>query len=672
MQKIRIDFDNPGLPQHISAVENDSQSRFFQAVLYENGKAYTAPAGASYSIMYRGFGPQNQGWYDTINDGAGKRAACKASGNVVTCEIARQALQVPGHVSIVLCVTTGKGYMLKSWPIECDCKNDRYDSTAEIESFFYITQVSNADWTQAIQAAEELKNTIDPTLSLSGKAADAKAAGDALKEETERAKEAENQIKEEIDPLFVKSRNLLNLTAITPNTWISNESGNINKYDGYSSTDYIPIGGLSTLFFVCISNGIYKDVGNNFGAYYDAEKHYISGFAGVQLGIAISPNAKYVRVSNKSKNFDENVKPIISSIDIWNPKPTTVEEYEIYGEQHFDDSENTLPNVYKKINELETNSYTIPSYYIEHLQKKELQIRNNYEKCGEHGDSFVFITDYHDTSNSGNSANLIYHIMDNSPVGFVCLNGDLINDKTTKDLGRQSMINVIQKFCYLPTDKFFVTVGNHEFNNAGNNESYRDRQLSISEVYSIINKKSETFIRDVDGYDYYVDNKAQKIRYYFIGSTIGSNPYSGATKWIAESLTGIKNGYSAIIFSHIGLNSSANDWESSFDKIVAILEAYKNHTAYMLDGKNYDFSSKEGDVIGIFSGHMHLDGAITTTAGIPFIATTCDAYREEFGKLIRENGTITEQAFDVVQIDRINRKIYMTRIGAGNDRDFSY
>lgn len=198
MQKIRIDFDNPGLQQHISAVENDSQSRFFQAMLYENGKAYTAPEGATYSIMYRGFGPQNQGWYDTINDGAGKRAACAVSGNVVTCEIARQALQVPGHVSIVLCVTTGKGYMLKSWPIECDCKNDRYDSTTEIESFFYVTSVSNASWMQAIQAVEELKNTIDPTLSLSGKAADAKATGDVLKEETERAKGVESQLKEDI------------------------------------------------------------------------------------------------------------------------------------------------------------------------------------------------------------------------------------------------------------------------------------------------------------------------------------------------------------------------------------------------------------------------------------------------------------------------------------------
>lgn len=201
MQKIRIDFDNPGLPQHISAVENDSQSRFFQATLYENGKAYIAPEGAAYSIMYRGFGPQNEGWYDTINDGAGKRAACAVSGNVVTCEIARQVLQVPGHVSIVLCVTTGKGYMIKSWPIECDCKNDRYDSTVVIQSFFYITQVSNADWARAIQALEELKNTIDPTLSLSGKAADAAKVGEAINAESERAKGVESQLKEEIAEL---------------------------------------------------------------------------------------------------------------------------------------------------------------------------------------------------------------------------------------------------------------------------------------------------------------------------------------------------------------------------------------------------------------------------------------------------------------------------------------
>ena len=177
MQTIKIDFDNPGLPQRLDVVENDAQSRFFKAVLYKDGKAYAAPSGATYSIMYRGFGPQNEGWYDTINDGAGKRASCSVSGNVVTCEIARQALRVPGHVSVMLCVTGGNGYMLHGWPIDCNCRNDNYTGGTSVESFFYITQVTNADWTSAIQAWEELKNMIDPTLSLSGKAADSKVVG---------------------------------------------------------------------------------------------------------------------------------------------------------------------------------------------------------------------------------------------------------------------------------------------------------------------------------------------------------------------------------------------------------------------------------------------------------------------------------------------------------------
>lgn len=192
MREIKIDFDNPGLPQRLDVVENDAQSRFFKAVLYKDGKAYTAPSGATYSIMYRGFGPQNEGWYDTINDGAGKRAACSVSGNVVTCEIARQALRVPGHVSVVLCVTGSNGYMLHGWPIDCNCRNDSYTNGTSVESFFYITQVTNADWTSAIQTWEELKNMIDPTLSVSGKAADAAKVGEAVADEINRAKEAEN------------------------------------------------------------------------------------------------------------------------------------------------------------------------------------------------------------------------------------------------------------------------------------------------------------------------------------------------------------------------------------------------------------------------------------------------------------------------------------------------
>ena len=225
MREIKIDFDNPGFPQRLDVVENDAQSRFFKAVLYKDGKEYTAPDGTTYSIMYRGFGPQNEGWYDTINDGAGKRAACSVSGNVVTCEIARQALRVPGHVSVMLCVTGSNGYMLHGWPIDCNCRNDSYTGGTSVESFFYITQVTNADWSSAIQTWEELKNMIDPTLSVEGKAADAAKVGEAINAESERAKGAEKQIKED---LVDKTKILNNIV----------EFGNVNKKVTITSDNY--------------------------------------------------------------------------------------------------------------------------------------------------------------------------------------------------------------------------------------------------------------------------------------------------------------------------------------------------------------------------------------------------------------------------------------------------
>lgn len=43
MQQIRIDFDNPGLPQSLGAVEGESQSRIFQAALYKSGAGLYGP-----------------------------------------------------------------------------------------------------------------------------------------------------------------------------------------------------------------------------------------------------------------------------------------------------------------------------------------------------------------------------------------------------------------------------------------------------------------------------------------------------------------------------------------------------------------------------------------------------------------------------------------------------
>ena len=234
MQQVRIDFDNPGLPQSLGVVEGESQSRIFQAALYKSGAAYTAPAGAVYSIMYRGFGPQNQGWYDTIEDGAGKRAACTVSGNVVTCELARQALRVPGHLTVVLCVSDAKGYMLKSWPIMADVRNDGYEDTGEIEMYFNLSGLAGNYLTQlekAMADAEATKNNLISTSTQVQKDIDAKAA-ETLKTIPESYTELDGsvkQLKEDLDGLESETKNIFNPR------WLLNATGwtrNGNSYTG--------------------------------------------------------------------------------------------------------------------------------------------------------------------------------------------------------------------------------------------------------------------------------------------------------------------------------------------------------------------------------------------------------------------------------------------------------
>lgn len=183
-------------------------------------------------------------------------------------------------------------------------------------------------------------------------AADRNAAENAAQTAQAVAKKVDSSISdlEKIDKNFlVKSKNMLNLETLTVNAWISNTSGNVQPYDNWSSTDYIPIDDLTSIFFVSEKNGVYEFVGGNFGAFYDEQKRYISGFSGVVLENTLIPqNAKYIRISNKSLLFIKSVKPIISSIDIWNPVPTP-EEYEGCGEVRFNDSENVLPNAYEAI-----------------------------------------------------------------------------------------------------------------------------------------------------------------------------------------------------------------------------------------------------------------------------------------------------------------------------------
>lgn len=205
MQTLKMDFQSQSTPPVVPVMQSDAQSRFIGITLYNGGVPYEAPAGASYTVQYRGPGANNMGWYDTIQLSSGTRKAVivdSASKNVVTLELAEQALRVSGNVFVNLCVVTNTGYMLKTFPILCLVTGASFPDTVAVQSFFYVTGITSEQWLAYVTAcqdaqkrAEAAKNRAeaaaaafqtDPTLSISGKAADAAKVGEEVNQLKEK------------------------------------------------------------------------------------------------------------------------------------------------------------------------------------------------------------------------------------------------------------------------------------------------------------------------------------------------------------------------------------------------------------------------------------------------------------------------------------------------------
>lgn len=381
MQQIRIDFDNPGLPQSLGVVEGESQSRIFQAALYKSGAAYTAPAGAAYSIMYRGFGPQNQGWYDTIEDGAGKRAACTVSGNVVTCELARQALRVPGHLTVVLCVSDSKGYMLKSWPIMADVRNDGYEDTGESEMYFNLSGIAGNYLTQlekAMANAETIQNNLTSTATQAKKDVtdtatktksdiDAKAA-ETLKSIPESYTELDGSVKQLKEDLINRGKvnggkNLIgnkanklyavgNLPSGTKLTLSTKDGGfltgaNLNCYD--KSKTYMQ-------YFNAYSDNKKRTFTLDYDTYY------------ISLSKAVSDRPMQLEIGERVSAFEEytaNVLELQNELDEDNTEFSYFSASNIYIPDGYNLSSGVIPIGFSYLNVRDTTDKKLYSFSIE-------------------------------------------------------------------------------------------------------------------------------------------------------------------------------------------------------------------------------------------------------------------------------------------------------------------
>ena len=290
----------------------------------------------------------------------------------------------------------------------------------------------------------------------------------------------------------------------------------------------------------------------------------------------------------------------------------------------------------------------LPDYYTEYMAEKITAINDKDCLIGNHGDSFVFITDTHTPRNKMYSPALIKEIVNNTAVRFVINGGDSLDNEDT----RSGAISQLREWRNLMRGiNEYRIMGNHDLNKVGN--TIEAAYLSIDDWYGTMVKPLEDTIQTDGKYYFCIDNESQKIRYICLSYLNNANT---ERSWLKERLTELSADWTVLIISHYLFGDE--------------LGVIHTNGQYVIDDINEVYSTMKADFIGILAGHTHADYSATEpTNGYNLIATTCDTFT---GTPTKTAGTHTEQAFDVIHIDTTNRKMYATRIGAGNDREWSY
>lgn len=332
----------------------------------------------------------------------------------------------------------------------------------------------------------------------------------------------------------------------------------------------------------------------------------------------------------------------------------------------------------------------IPEYYNNgnYLENKINTINNNSSL---HGIKFVFITDPHFKYNQLHSLALLQNIKSKTSINCIICGGDFV-----QAYGGENDIsyarNIAFKYSKQLYPDWFCLRGNHDFtirtSSSDTSGITKPDSYSIDVVLRPISNwryeqptPTVSFLNDTmhlyANYCWVLTDEIEKIK--IIGFCDMSSTNTEKSFGIANTITNAyaryfaqlleaTDGYNVIVATHAPITDQLNGGYNT--ALTNIINAYNSKTSVSFGSYTVDFSSNTGVLICCISGHNHTDQSATVD-GVLHINTTCDALYQDDG-YNRTAGTIYEQAFDVFNIDTPKRTIKITRIGAGNDRQFTY
>lgn len=353
------------------------------------------------------------------------------------------------------------------------------------------------------------------------------------------------------------------------------------------------------------------------------------------------------------------------------------------------------------------NDNGLPEYYGDYLAEVERRVRSFMESCAS---GFFFITDPHVKSNHCKSGYIIAELVRRTGIRRVLCGGDIVEafgngystDKAAVDFAIDRFTSLWARPIRDAGGRLYSAKGNHDFTVrhsmrpedgcAGFTYSGAEARRIILEVWTEHN--IVTNASDLDGCYYYFDDEKSKIRYIVadttdsetagnIGWGVRYGIHAEQLRWLAGvAFKTVPRSYGVVVVHHIPVTTVVGtDGECAlFAELREMLEAYQNRRKVVVGGAEYDFGDAGGEILFDLSGHHHAERQVFQN-GVLHITEPCDAAYGDYkfgsapwcGDLPeKKSGTIFEQTFDVIQIDRFRRVVHLTRVGGGQDRSIHY
>lgn len=312
---------------------------------------------------------------------------------------------------------------------------------------------------------------------------------------------------------------------------------------------------------------------------------------------------------------------------------------------------------------------TEAEYYNHAVTLNEFaQVQADAQKVQNADECFVFFTDYHTGTDSGNgcsfyiwTATQMKKLSGAFPVSFVLSGGDVFQRSTsvTKTSATRSLVQFTNVFNDVFPGRFYQLYGNHDNNyytTAAGNTLTRETVNAImfantgSPYYKIVRPNSVTYTFDSEqnrvGNNYNVPMNAYKWQ---------------QLDWFARDLAA-NNPQHVIMAMHTILNNNTGTPEFMFfTELHSVAVAFNNHTTITKNGITYDFTSCTGRVEFILGGHIHSSDYDFIKDGI------CCIIRAT--AMVETDKLLNEPKFDVMICEWTTRHLKIYGYGGFNSVD---